>query len=197
MKRNLFALLLLISTVCPGQDSLHSNGSKHHWYVPDGVSAEYAGGFGMISAGILYHWSKNSEVGLTAGYTPHEYGNMWSGNFLISYTLLPVRISKHIELNLLKTGVFINFNFGKNVYVKWPSYYPENYYWWNSSVRYGPFIDSEVKFKPEKSKLVYALFFQCLTNDLYLYTYFPNTRFVKLEDIIYFGAGIRITGARR
>ena len=190
MKKSLPVLLWLINSVCFAQDSLPNN--KRRWYVPDGGVAEFAGGFGMASVGVLYHWSKNSEVGLTVGYIPPSNGNIWTGNLLLSYTLLPLKINKRFDLNLFKTGVFLNYNYGKNIYLQWPSYYPENYYWWNSSFRYGPFIDTEIKYKPGKGTYSYSLFLQCLTNDLYLYTYFPNTRFIGISDIIYLGAGIRV-----
>jgi len=162
------------------------------WYVPDGMSLEYAGGFGLASAGVLYNGKGKSELGISAGYVPNQYGNIWTFNMLFSYDILPVRLNKYCELHLLKAGGFINFNKGKNIYLIWPENYPRDYYWWNSSMRFGPFIDTELKIKPSKRQLSYTLFFQCLTNDLYLYTYFPNTRFIKFSDIIYFGAGIKI-----
>ena len=103
-----------------------------------------------------------------------------------------MRLNKNCELHLLKAGMFINYNNGKNIYLQWPEHYPRNYYWWNSAIRIGPFLDTELKIKPTNKQLSYTLFFQCLTNDLYLYTYFPNTRFINFLDIIYFGAGIKI-----
>jgi len=191
----LLALLSLIDlTVFANADSATAP-RKQQWFVPDGLSAEFAGGFGLASAGILYG-KKNAELGITVGYVPRAYGNIWTTNLLCSYTIIPVRLNKHAELHLLKAGAFVNFNHGKNIYLRWPEYYPRNYYWWNSSMRIGPFIDTELKLKPAKGDLSYTLFFQCLTNDLYLYTYFPNTRFIKLTDIIYFGAGIKIHAGR-
>ena len=188
------SLLVLLSasslTVFAGTDSAGVI-KKKPWYVPDGISLEYAGGFGLASAGVLYSGHRN-ELGVTIGYVPKQYGNIWTTNLLYSYTILPVRLNDFCELHLLKMGVFMNINYGKNIYLFWPEKYPRDYYWWNSSMRFGPFIDTELKIKPSKGNLSYTFFFQCLTNDIYLYTYFPNTRFIKLTDIIYFGAGIKI-----
>jgi len=188
-------ILLISIAVFGGTDSTSVRKNKP-WYIPDGVSIEYAGGFGMVSTGLLYNGNGRSELGITAGYVPHQYGNIWTTNILYSYDILPVRINNFCELHLFKAGVFLNFNHGHNIYLQWPERYPENYYWWNSSMRIGPFLDTELKIKPAKSDLSYTLFFQCLTNDLYLYTYFPNTRFIRFTDIIYFGAGIKIHAGR-
>jgi hypothetical protein len=193
IRKNFLVLLLLIESIrCAGQDTTAAiNCKKSHWYLPDGISTEYAGGFGMISAGVLYG-NKRSELTLTIGYVPPAYGKIWTGNLLASYTILPVTLSESVALNILKTGAFVNMNFGKNIYLTWPEYYPRQYYWWNSSLRFGPFVDTEIKYKPSKGSLNYTVFFQCLTNDLYLYTYLPNRKNVDLNDVIYYGAGLKI-----
>jgi hypothetical protein len=184
-------LLLISFAVSGGTDSTTVRENKP-WYIPDGISIGYAGGFGMVSTGILYNGKGKSELGITAGYVPHKYGNIWTTNILYSYNILPWRLNNYCELHLLKAGAFINLNYGDNIYVQWPEKYPRDYYWWNSSMRFGPFLETEFKIKPSKSSLSYTFFFQCLTNDFYLYTYFPNTRFIRLYDIIYLGAGIKI-----
>jgi hypothetical protein len=190
--KNLLVPILLISLSAFGGTDTTLAVKKQPWYQPYGLSIEYAGGFGMVSVGALYNWTKNSELGISVGYVPNHFGNIWTSNVLASYTILPVRLNSNCELHLFKAGVFFNFNYGKNIYVLWPDKYPKNYYWWNSSIRMGPFIDTELKLKPVKGKFSYTFFFQCLTNDLYLYTYLPNTRFIGFSDIIYFGAGIKI-----
>src|SRR6187397_869005 len=113
MKRTemLKILLVLLSatslTAFAATDSLSVSGKKA-WYVPDGISMEYAGGFGLASAGILYNGTGKSEVGFTVGYVPSKYGNIWTTNFLYSYNILPVRLNDFCELHLFKTGLFVN-----------------------------------------------------------------------------------------
>ena len=191
MLRSLLALLLAINIPAYSLDLVYPE-KKKPWYSPDGFSAEYAGGFGLVSAGALYNGKSKSELGVTIGYVPNQFGNIWTTNILYSYNILPVRLNEYCELHLFKTGLFVNLNYGKNIYLSWPEKYPGNYYWWNSSIRFGPFIDTELKIKPSLKQLSYTIFFQCLTNDIYLYTYLPNTRFIRLTDIIYFGTGIKI-----
>lgn len=189
--KHLLVLLLLSSTLICAQDTSSVQQQKHR-FLPNGCMAEFAGGFGMGSAGFLYSWSRGKELSISAGYVPVEYGNIYTVNVQYSKSIFPVKINKSITWFPLVGGVFANFNFGKNIYVKWPEYYPENYYWWNSSMRVGPFLETDIKLNPLNKKWSYALFFQCLTNDLYLYTYFPNTRFIDFDDILYYGAGIKV-----
>jgi len=111
--------------------SYERDSASRKWYIPTGVIAEFAGGFGMLSAGILYHPTKKSEVALTAGYTPPEYGDIWTVNLLASRTFLKCRLSNEITIDLINAGLFINANFGDNIYVSWPERYYKNYYWWN------------------------------------------------------------------
>lgn len=190
--KNLLVLILLISFSATGETDSTVAVKRAPWYQPNGLSLEYGGGFGMFSTGALYNWKCCSELGISVGYVPAHFGNIWTTNLLYSYTILPIRLNDNCEIHLLKAGMFMNFNFGKNIYLVWPDKYPKDYYWWNSSLRFGPFIDTEFKVKPTRGKFSYTFFFQCLTNDMYLYTYLPNTRFIGLWDILYFGAGIKI-----
>jgi len=172
-------------------DSMHQ--AKRKCYSPVGVSAEYAGGFGMLSAGVLFKPIKRTEFAVTLGYVPPEYGNIFTANTLISYKLVRIKLNKQFEVNLLKAGAFANFNFGKNIHLLWPrDQYPKGYYWWNSSLRYGPFLETELAFHPNHSKFNYTVFLQCLTNDFYIFTYLPNTRFISVTDIVVFGTGVKI-----
>jgi len=173
-------------------DSVPQSKRSSKWYVPDGVTLQYAGGFGMLSAGAIYQPSKRSEINITAGYTPSYFGNIWTANLFGSYTPITIKPTSELSLYLLKSGLFVNFNFGKNIYLIWPSYYPENYYWWNSSMRFGPFINTELKYAPEKSLFTYTFMFHCNTNDLYLASYLTNIHTIHLHDILVFGLGIKV-----
>lgn len=187
--KNLIVSLLISNlTVFAQTDSLFH---KRKWYLPTGITIEYAGGFGMLSAGGLFTPLKKTEVGITVGYTPPSYGNIWTANVLVSYTTFRIKLNKQFTFYPLKVGAFVNFNFGKNSYLKWPSNYPDNHYWWISAMRYGPFVDMELKYTPWKRNLGYVFFFQCLMNDLYIHTYVHNTRFISLGDILVLGMGVK------
>jgi len=189
MKKSLIVFLSVFSLQVSAQDSaVHKNSS----YLLRGAELQYAGSFGMVSGCALFVPFKKLEkleVGAGIGYTPPAYGNLWTANLLISCKLFQFKYKK-LTFDPIIPGIFVNFNFGKNIYIAWPEQYPANYYWWNSSIRYGPFINSELNYKISDKKSV-TYFFRVLTNDLYLYTYLPNTRFIKFSDILVFGTGIK------
>lgn len=187
-KSLIVSLLISNLTVFAQTDSLFH---KRNWYLPTGITTEYAGGFGMLSVGCLFTPLKKTEVGITVGYTPPVYGNIWTANVLVSYATFRIKLNTQFTLHPLKVGAFVNFNFGKNIYLKWPSYYPDNKYWWISTMRYGPFVSIEFKYTPWKRNLGYVFFFQCLTNDLYIHIYVHNTRFISLGDILVLGTGVK------
>jgi len=185
-----FLLIFKLSAVAQS-DSISTAGQNRKWYAPDGILVQYAGGTGLLSAGVVYHPGKKTEVDITVGYTPPAYGNIYTANLFTSYRLMHLKINKKLSLDPLNAGLFFNFNFAKNIYVIWPSRYPERYYWWNSSMRCGPFVNSEIKYIADDD-LNLRFFFQANTNDLYLLSYANNTGAIMLHQILVFGAGIKI-----
>jgi hypothetical protein len=186
------ALLCLFSTSCFSQSD-SATVSLRKWYVPRGMVVQYAGGTGMLSAGLIWSLGKRTEVAVTAGYTPRKFGNIGTVNLYGSYTFLNYSVLPNVKMELLRTGAFVNYNYGDNIYLKWPEQYPDLYYWWNSAVRFGPFIDNAITFIPRGSKLNYGLFFHCNTNDLYFAVYRHSHSVIHFTDILVFGTGLRIT----
>ncbi len=188
----LCVILCVFSTSCLSQEITDSTGSERKWFVPDGVVMQYAGGSGMISAGILYDVYPKTELAFTVGYTPPEFGNITTLNLYGSYSLLRY-IDHNISYEFLSAGIFVQTGIGDNIYVRWPDRYPEMYYWWNSSIRFGPFLNSQISFTPKMHKFVYTAFFQCNTNDLYIATYYHSSKAIRLYDILVFGTGLKIS----
>lgn len=187
--KSLLAFLLTFNLTAHAQ----KDSAQHSpvWYVPTGITLEYAGGFGLASAGAVFTPLKKTEIAITLGYIPPKYGKIWSVNTLISYKLFNLKINERLTLQPLNAGGYVNLNFGDKLYLKWPSNYPPDYYWWNSALRVGPFLEAELKYALPKQNRELALFFQCLTNDLYIATYVVNTQFVTIRDILVLGAGMK------
>jgi len=152
----------------------------------------YAGGFGMFSGGIYINPIKNTEITFTSGYTPKHFGAIWTINGLLSYNIWKIKLNSHWEIHPFNAGAFLNLNIGKNIYFNYPSKYPDDYYWWNQAVRYGPFVHSELKYIPDKGNLNYKFFFQTSTNDLYIASYGFNRSSIYLHEIFVFGFGIKV-----
>ena len=159
--------------------------------MPDGALLTYAGGFGVVSAGIHLQPRKKIGLEITAGYTPPRYGNIWTANMLASMNFFRLHPSSKISTGI-SGGVFVNFNLGKNIYVIWPDRYEQNYYWWNSAIRYGPYLEGDVTLHPKNSKWDYSVFLHCNTNDLYIASYINNSDEMLLINMVVLGTGIRI-----
>ncbi len=182
------AALLLFSLLCQAQnDSL----ARDKWTVPQGMQLGYAGGFGMISGGVIFQLDRKMDLVLTAGYTPPRYGNTGSLNLIFDYKTMRIPLGKNVEFYPINLGAFLNLNVGKNIYLLWPEPYPKQYYWWNSALRFGPIAESELRFLSKKKQSA-SLFFQCLTNDLYIASYFTNIKTLALYDILVFGTGVKV-----
>jgi hypothetical protein len=185
----LVLLILCFSTCAFAQDTIHSAGKSR--FSPIGASAEFAGGFGMASCGLIFSPIHGTKLNLTLGYTPPNYGNIWTGNVLFDYSIVRIHLNRNMEFKPVNLGVFLNFSLGKNIHPRWPSHYPEDYYWWNSSLRFGPRLESELIYSFGENRKKISASFQCLTNDLYLYSYAVNTKTISFADILIFGLGLK------
>jgi len=190
--KGLIILSFLFSFSAYGQKNAEEDSSsKRKWYVPDGFVAEYAGGIGMASTGISYNVTKHITTELSVGYTPPMYGNIWTTNLFTSHSILKQKVSKQFQFGL-EAGVFLSYNIGNHIYLKWPEQFHKYYYWWNSACRYGPFVNAESTYIPEKGKWNYSVFLQCNTNDLYLYAYRHSYNAISFTEIIVLGTGIKL-----
>jgi hypothetical protein len=189
LRGNLIILILLFSSrVIAQNDTLEK---KHTWYKPCGVKIEYAGGFGMVSAGSVFQIIRKLELEVSAGYTPSNYGNIGSVNLLTTYKPFKIRINDKLTWLPFEPGFFATVHIGKNIYLVWPDNYPNEYYHWNSAFRFGPFVSTELNWKLNRNKNSVSVLFHSLTNDLYLATYFTNLQSVEIMDILVFGIGVK------
>lgn len=185
--------LLLFSRFVFGQElTCEDNDQPGRWYLPDRYIAVYAGGWGMFSAGVVFQPVKNADLIFNFGYTPPAYGEIYSVNAIATYNVLPVKFTESITFNPISFGGFINTNYSKEVKLNWSSKYPDDYYWWQSSLRYGPIWLMSLNYQPLKSRTDYGVFFQCSTNDLYISSYYGNTNALQLSDILVLGFGVSI-----
>ena len=193
LRRSLIIFLLVSNNAAFAGDSTQTTNKSHS--IISSATLEYAGGFGLLSAAASIDPGMHTSLSLNVGYTPPAFGNIWTTNILFSYDLMRIRLNKNFSLHPFKAGAFVNLNYGKHIYFSRPDQYSPGYYWWNSAIRFGPFIDSEIIFRPEKG-FGYSVFFQTLTNDLYIYSYLPNGKRLTIFDLLIFGIGGRILFAK-
>jgi len=101
---------------------------------------------------------------------------------------------KNIEVVPLNIGWFIHHTFGHEYWIKLPSYYPDEYYWWSPGRNSGVFIGGEVKtrFLGNKTPASGTAFYVRVgSRGLYIASKFGNAS-IPLSDIIEFGFGVSV-----
>lgn len=159
------------------------------------TSAQFAGSTGLYSAGVSkVSRTEKIELGFLCGYVPSSFGGPLASLVLkFAYNPFNFKIINKIRIEPFQTGVFFAQNFGDNLDVIWGKQYPKGYYWWHRSLRTHFFISTQVSYKiGSKSLDRIAAYFEVNTNDLYLYSFFPNRKSIKIYDIFFFGTGLKL-----
>lgn len=180
-----FLTVLLISLELPAQNLLQHGA----------IGVQYAGSVGFLSAGYFKNNTKDKlSIGLVYGYTPKQLGGpLGSLSLKFRYNPFHLRLYKHLYWDPIQAGIFLAQNFGKNIDFKWGGKYPKGYYWWGSSFRQHVFFSTQLAMELQKGRFSkVSLYFETNTNDLYLYSYFPNRETLSLYDIFFFGIGMRL-----
>jgi hypothetical protein len=156
---------------------------------------QYAGSTGFITLGFSKITTNNKfEIGLLYGKVPRSLGGV-NRSLSMKFTYNPFQYDflKRIKMEPFQTGIFISQNFGENLELNWANKYPKGYYWWSRSLRIHYFISAQISYMIEKKRFNrITYYFEANTNDLYVYSYFPNRNTISLYDIFFFGTGIKL-----
>lgn len=165
-------------------------------FLPDYTKVQYAGGTGFLSAGAGYEfWDQYLDISLAYGYVPKYFTPEPLHSFCLqlSSKLLRIKEFRHTELISLNMAVFAHYTIGDDYWIRPPSKYPDDYYWWRPGRSMGMNLSLEVKTSLlGKSKHIKgtSLYFQAGTRGLYLVSKFGNSS-VPLKDIIELGLGLK------
>lgn len=187
------AALLLIFTMCGA--GLFSQNWLGRTFPKSAVNLQYAGSTGFATAGFFKVSRRDKiELGILYGYLPASLGG---GNHSLSLKLLynPFQflVTKRIQLEPLQLGSFICQNFNEDLGLSWGPEYEKGYYWWTRSLRFHLFAGGQVSCKISTKHIDrISAYFEANTNDLYLYSYFPNRKTMHLSDIFFFGTGVKM-----
>jgi hypothetical protein len=157
--------------------------------LPDQAKLQFAGGIGFLSAGFGYE-SRNKKIqgDVYYGYVPEEIGGITIHSLTGKITWTPISrtLKKNVRLDILSTGLFINYVFGKQYFFLSPENYPLKYYGLPTAAHAGIFIGEGVRF----NRL--GLYYEIGTNDKDLGSYVPNASSLKFTDILNMGIGLRL-----
>lgn len=159
------------------------------------VAMQYAGSTGLASIGGMRHTANERiGVGLSYGHTPRSHGgplNTWVLRSM--YTPWRVALNERWRLEPVQTGLFVAYTTGLDMRASWPSHLEKGYYWWLPNFRQHLFLRSQLSFHTGQGFVQrIGAYFEVNTNDLYVYSWWPNRGSISVGDILFFGAGVQV-----
>ncbi len=187
-------LLMFISTNLFSQQD-----TTNKWYIPKSIRFQFAGNIGKFSVGPSWTFFKNKlELTSSIGYVPEYSGgkNIYISAAKAIYTpKLDINI-KNFKIKPISVGVVYAHTFGESYWKYQTSEtYPDGYYWWNVSNRFGLIYDIEVFLKIKKKHLKgLSIYFETCFWDLYLFSKFDNSnsKYFKIFETTTFGLGLKV-----
>lgn len=156
------------------------------------IGAQYAGSIGLVSVSAMRHnTSEKIGVGLSFGHVPRTHGgalNTWTLRGM--YTPWRIDLTDRLSWQPLQTGLFIAYTTGLDLKSSWPSYLERGYYWWSPNFRQHLYVRSQLGWRTATSQRI-AAYFEMNTNDLYVFSWWPNRKSIPVMDIVFFGVGVQ------
>jgi hypothetical protein len=168
-----------------------------HWAVPDFAIIQFAGGIGYLSAGAGYSNKKDKlNFSLFYGFVPESIGGLpiHAATAKLKWMPLKTILLKDFELEPLATGLLVNYTFGKQYFAFSPEHYRFNYYDHPTSLHAGMLLGSGIHTLPTKDKKIkqWGLYYELVSYDVELISYFGNSRTLSLTDILSLGIGLKM-----
>ena len=182
-------MLLCVSAACYGQQK------ERHWAVPDHYKTQFAGNIGFISAGAGHlHAKDKMETDLFLGYLPKSVGGDHIFSLSSKTTFFPwtLQRSDNIMIRPLSLGAYLTYSFGSQFDTLLPNEYPDGYYWWATSLRFGMYAGGTVgkRFEGKVLSAVHA-YYELSTYDLKFISYVQNSDALSIPDIFSLALGLK------
>ena len=148
----------------------------------------------MSLAGGYETKNKKFEADLFYGYVPKKLGGVTIHSLSGKITAYPFRNIqiKNWEVKPLSVGVLLNYSFGKQYFVFDPEPYPFNYYGFPTALHSGFFVGGAIGNNGKISSLKkLSLYYELVTYDVMLSSYFTNTKSLSISDVFSLGLGIK------
>jgi len=192
-----FFILIYSTSVSFSQINEKTDIFKYKNLLPDYMKIQFAGGIGFLSLGVGYTFFKQKlEVSYFYGYVPRFVSiyDLHSVSLQFTAKLLRLKLNKSIEVMPLNFGWFMHHTFGNEYWIKLPSNYPDEYYWWSPGRNAGVFLGGEIKTKLFSNKTPAsgtAFYIRIGSRGLYIASKFGNSS-VPISDIIELGFGVAV-----
>lgn len=193
MKRIICVALLLIPFyISKAQEVTY----EVNWYVPDHAKLQFAGNIGFLSIGAGYLHGRNKlETDLMVGFLPKSIGGDHIATITAKMTYFPIKkvLSNKLNFYPISVGPYISYSFGSQFDTFLPNEYPEGYYWWATSMRFGAYIGGKFEFNlsATNSKLL-SFYYELGTYDLLVLSYALNREYLNIDDIFSLALGVKL-----
>lgn len=200
-KTVLYSLLLVVNPVMatPNPDGglrMHNDYEGWRKILPTQVKVQYAGGMGVLSAGVGWDYGKRNqwESDIMLGYLPRMYSDTAHATFTYRQTFTPwcKPLGGRFWFEPLSCGLYLNTISGDEFWIKEPCKYGGGYYDFAPGVRTHLFVGQRINYKALSQGTLHnvSLYYEFSICDLNLISKVTNHR-LKLSDIVFFSAGLR------
>lgn len=168
--------------------------------MPDLFTVQYAGGIGMFSGGIGWHYgrSRQFETHLLVGFTPKQrpYPAYWTVTLRETYNPWRLAIGKSFAVKPLSVNLALNSILHHEFWTSEPDRYPKGYYGFSSRMRIHLGVGQRFIFVvPESKRRIFsrvAVYYEVSTCDLYIRQKALNHN-IPWRDILTLGVGVQWT----
>lgn len=183
MKTN-WILLFLLSVLIGATASASGRRNKKlldKIIAPDYINLQYAGNLGLGSIGFGYiSENEKHNFGASYGYLPSSVNS-------VKVQTISAKEAFHFRKHKISDKTFVNgyagtnllYSITNNTYLKFPSYYPTDYYFLNA-VHFAPFLGLKIGSRKNISKFSYV---ELGTIDYYLFNRLKYRR-TKFSDCL-------------
>ncbi|SFQ68612.1 hypothetical protein [Hymenobacter arizonensis] len=171
------------------------------WHAPHHLVGQFAGGQGLITAGVGYRLNRNRlDLDLLAGYVPRRYSITPMGIFTAKATFMPWTVPlgpRGWAVRPLALGGYLSYTASKGLNATQDGKYPSGYYWWSAHGRVGGFLGGRIAYplpakRPGAAPRLVSLYYELGTNDLYLASWWGNPRGLSPLDVATLGVGLKL-----
>ena len=192
MRRIHYLIIFPLLLTC----SLAFGQTKKSWIVPDHIKTQFAGNIGFLSVGAGYlHGNDKLETDLYVGFLPKPIGgdHIVSVSAKMTYSPWRIRIGRNYGLVPFSIGPYLSYSFGSQFDTVLPNEYPDGYYWWATSLRFGAFAGGRLSRNIGEQHRLKAVdfYYELGSYDLVFLSYIQNRKALDISDIFSLALGVK------
>jgi len=185
--QKVYVLLWTLIAFLPVKGQINNLDSILYKLMPSHVKLQYAGNIGMFSTGFGYRSPNQKWIGdFMYGFVPSSYANDPIHSLTLKGKYVPIdrSYSHTLQVDWLQVGLWFNYSFGDDYFLKLPSYYDSGYYYFSTAMNIGLTLGSEVRYKK------WGLYYELGTTEKRTINYVKNAGSINFSEIWNIGIGL-------